>query len=109
LSNSSSGGTDCYFSPLPVYWKKSMLEGGSSILFLFLTITPQPNVVNKKEKKHKRSQISCLSIDSWFLSENQTCGCQIAVLVVLTATFHLYRCTGKKVCWRGGLGYFFYS
>jgi hypothetical protein len=58
LSNSSSGGTDCYFSPLPVYWKKSMLEGGSWILFLFLTITPQPKVVNGKEKKHKRSQIS---------------------------------------------------
>ena len=35
-----------------------MLEGGSSILFLFLTITPQPKVVNGKEKKHKRSKIS---------------------------------------------------
>jgi hypothetical protein len=36
--------------------EKSIQEGGSWILFLFLTITPQPKVVNEKE--HKRSQIS---------------------------------------------------
>jgi hypothetical protein len=34
----------------PFHWKKSMLEGGSWILFLFLTITPQPKVVNQKSK-----------------------------------------------------------
>jgi hypothetical protein len=53
LSNSSSGGTDCYFSPLPVYWKKSMLEGGSSILFFIL----DHNSTTKSGKwKRKKAQ-----------------------------------------------------